>query len=472
MKMLSTHALPVQMPQQANYLALLPYNASMQLANKAMKLKVLHLMAFLVNETIQAIESFMAKKSLLGFDAHIGDTLCQIRAYKLLLIADNYYTKSGFLFLNGEKQKLIKTAVSLQNVISTFERLIGESKGKYQKELDAQEGLANFIENHSLSFELSETVLFLTQTRLLTAFSIIDSNGLSIGVNYGKLCQKAAISKTLAKNLMHYFQQSLAKLSCEFITDLLTELEGDYFASLRLLLSCLQKTDADKREVLPCYEVTRIILAHLVKQNYPVLIVAKQQGLGYQHTHYLLFKPDHYTDNLAFVDLLDLDDMASPCVVIQGITGLSKEALIYRIEQLGLLNILFANMAIHPQYSAKELETTNPYQDFFSQGNNAKQQNNNSPVNYACPLRPLDRLIAAVNKCEAELLNMQQLALEKSCHIEDPSLFLVQHIFCDNLAQYRQNYGKSEQLAQPHDDYKLLSGSLDVMPDVLTHYYH
>ena len=52
-----------------------------------MKLKILKLLNFFIEEMMEAIDLFYIQKRYDLFDPHVGDTLCQIRAYKILLLA-------------------------------------------------------------------------------------------------------------------------------------------------------------------------------------------------------------------------------------------------------------------------------------------------------------------------------------------------------------------------------------------------
>ena len=89
-----------------NNLLLFPYSSKTILVDQKMKMKVLHFTDFFLEEIIAAIELFFLKKEFQKFDAHVGDTLCQIRAYKILLMAWECYYEKGTNF--QASQELIK----------------------------------------------------------------------------------------------------------------------------------------------------------------------------------------------------------------------------------------------------------------------------------------------------------------------------------------------------------------------------
>lgn len=413
-------------------LSLFPITEQTLLKNREMKYNTLKLMSFFVNQVIKIIKLFLFEKKLYEFDPHVGDTLCQIRAYAVLLISLRW--KKNNIQITSELAKYNAIYIMSNKSLTDFEKMREENSSCYNKSLDKQEEFKKFIENSGLMFQMSSDVFFLTQCYILTKFSKVNGAGVSTGIDYERLCFEANMSKSFAKKLMHYFQKNIAEYSCKFIIELLRDLKG--FKSLKLILPHMQLIDADKRSVLPCYEVTKILLAHILKYDVAILIVVNSchtaQGMYFR----LLFPPNKEISDFELRQDLCTLYAKRPCVVIRGVTSKSEQEIrssfLSDFIRLGLTKILLANMAKHPQYSSHIFEhiSENPYIPLS--GNNFVSSpyfsDNQSLIknNYS----------KAITNLENEFLQMKKIAEAEGCCKENPNLFLVKHIFCDILENY------------------------------------
>ncbi|MDF2868213.1 MAG: hypothetical protein K0S11_1683 [Gammaproteobacteria bacterium] len=406
--------------EKRNILNLLPHSPKTLLINQTMKLQMLQLLGFIINEIRNSIVLFYYQKKFSKFDPHIGDTLCQIRAYKVLLL---FYQSTSDIHEQFEK---FNQAYQLVNQhIADLEALIEQKNGKYQKALDSSEELFSFMQQRGLIFNISEDLIFLTQAKIVANFSKIDTAGVSRGIDYDKLCLKAGTSKSLAKRIIHSYQQHIATLSCSFIIELLEELPS--LKELKRKLIELRQIDNDKRPVLPCYEATKVLLKHILREKHPVILSVDREFETNIDTINLLFISNQ--DSTRFI--LNSDIWAypadTPCIIIKGTTIYThketietKEQFINRLTTLGLDNAILANMAKHPQYSAPELKdlSEDPYQCLLGKKFSTLDAN------------------LIIDKLKNEFIKMKELSDQTGCCLENPSLFLVKHIFCDMAGNY------------------------------------
>lgn len=402
--------------------SLFPQDSKTQLLNQEMKMNTLRLLDFFVGKLIETITAFYIENKFSEFDPHVGDTLCQIRAYMMLSIA-NSELSSRLESTRREVARLKNIQQLIKQKIAEFENLINTKSSKYNKVLDSSEQLDKFLDVNGLVFNITEEHYFITQARLLTLFSKVDAQGISRGIHYDKLCHEAGISKTLAKRMMHNYQQNISSLSCQFIFRLLNELPGH--RELQLLLHRLQYTDKDKRNVLPCYPVTQILMAHILSKQFPVLIMIERQHNVFDQLddkmQYFLFAPTKEGNDFELCPNIYPFYFEKPCIVVKGalrstLTMEPEAEFLDRFMRLGLTKILLANMAKHPQYSAHEFEaiSVNPYQGLLSN-----------------PMALSETEAMAASLLEQELIAMQSVAEQEGCCMDNPALFLVKHILCD-----------------------------------------
>lgn len=396
---------------EISILSLLPHSIKTQLNDQSKKLNILKLLKFLAKELNETLSLFESKK-LFIFDPHVGDTLCQIRAYKILL-----------LFCEGLPEIKFKPEVFIHLIelkIREFENFIQEKKGRFCRELDKNEGIYEFLKRKDLIFEIPQDLIFLVQTKILSDFSKVDEEGISRGIDYDKFSIKASITKNLSKKIMHYYQQSLARLSSHFLMDLLGDLPE--LNKLQDSFYQLQKMDKDGRLVLPCYEATKILIKHIIKNEKPVLLAIERRCGNECDILNLLFVANKTHQKFYLInDMLAVEKI--PCIIIKGVTKYrspelmeKKSCFIDRLTKLGIENVIMTNMACHPQYSAPELHYLNedPYFSFvFSENEQSQTFQENMQL------------------LKDEFLEMKRRGQLLGCCIENPFLLLVRHVFCN-----------------------------------------
>lgn len=157
--------------EKHSILTLLPYAANSQLINKQQKLGDLHLTKSLLAFSITALETFL-KGNLAEFDAQIGENLCQIRAYKILVLAKKWlYSDASKLALQQHIDELKNYHNQLLTTINDWEQAI-KNANSFNRSLDSIENIIVSFERHQLNFELNEDMLFIIMCHFLTHFNI------------------------------------------------------------------------------------------------------------------------------------------------------------------------------------------------------------------------------------------------------------------------------------------------------------
>lgn len=433
---------------KSNSLCLLHQEPNALLTTIEVKLKVLLNLNFFIRETIIALKAFL-ERDFTQFDPHVGETSCQIRAYMVFLLQAKLSERSYLSNLKNEIKKLeVVHRVAIQQIVD-FQLALNS---KNNRTLFNQEELQNFLQDRSLIFSLSDEAVFLMRSYFLTRFKSKTICGDSY-INYEKICQDMQITRKLSKKLVRYYQLQLAKNSTQFIFNLLHDLPEFY--DLSSILSYLNYADDNNRLVLPCYPVVKIILQHMLKNQCPVLILVERQLSESECDHVcLLFEPNQACNDYQLVltikDRMILQSylLNKACIIIEGLTIYkakslkeSKSQFINRLLTVGLINIILANMANHPQFPGNKLNaiSQNPYKDLLSSKSNYLSLSYVS-VNNRTASRRINSKEHILHHQE-KFLEMKSYGEEIGCCDSNPSLFFMKHVFCNNAqAQVAQVY--------------------------------
>ncbi|CAN5218617.1 hypothetical protein BH10PSE19_BH10PSE19_02870 [soil metagenome] len=416
-------------------LCLLHQSPDALLTTYEMQVKVLHLMASLIKVTIDSLHCFYLKKDLSKFDPHVGETLCQIRAYQVLVLSKHTRNKFCLFTVRNEIKRLKKIYALAKQKIHLFQTLLHSGNSEQQKAISKHKRLDLFLNEMGLVFSLSKGTYFISQAYFLTIFKITMEDG-STGIDYDKICHAIGIPKKLAKKIVHFFQSNLAKLSTEFILNLSTGLPNhkDFIA----INNDLKYSDDDERIVLPCYTATKILLSDAQKNGEPILLCVKRQD-QYNNEYDSLFLLFDSSENNNFkLRTISAESLETPCLIIHGVSIYkditeidSKANFTKRLMNTGLSNVILSNMAYHPQYSGKKLRhlSFNPFIDLL------KEKFEQPVIQKICngdnfSYQVLNEEIRLIKALEMELLSMKQFAEENGCSESNKSLFFIRHIFC------------------------------------------
>lgn len=417
-----------------NILFLLPYSDEAELVNKNQKVDTLYFIRSVVDFSISALELFLAGQ-LVAFDAQVGENLCQIRAYKILLLSKKWLHSLDSLNEFRHEIKRFKSYKQLlENVIYEWENATKHSVA-YNSNFDGSEKITTFLARQDLLFTVQEEFAFIIACCFLTHFSIRDDN-IPVAINLEYISWEFHISKYRAKRLTHRYQQLVCKLGCDFILDIANELPTAL--SYGNLLQKLCKMSDEDRQVLPCYTVSEIIFYHSIQNKIPILLIVRRKHqsptIDPDFIYFLLVGKDN---EMNFTLVESTPYLSKDCIVVAGEMYYDQEPIDSYINRLLLenpLKIILANTASHPQYSGKRLEAlrNDPFSLILSDDNQID-----------------------INRYTEKLMNMKHYALDSGCSKQNPSIFFLRHIYANKIVDAIKQLQASP-LGLAYDSYEML----------------
>lgn len=396
------------------------------------KLKILQLFERLTSFTIDAISLFFFKNDRSKFDPHVGETLCQIRAYRVLILS----TQIDKGIIEKKQIELLKLKAIFKRIKIEIEALrkTWNLNEKSKRLLSSSVSLHSFIQNKYLEIDLSASTLYLMKAYFLTHFKKTSCNG-DTYIDHELICKDLNITRKLSKKLVRYYQLGLAQDTTPFIFGLSSNLDQQN-DNVGALIKNMRRFDDDDREVLPCYLATKIILSDMrMKRNNILLIVERQQeGVTYDYISVLFVSTEEGVFKAKSFNELSPQ---TPVFVINGISEKTrnedKHEFIGRLLGVGFINLVLLNMAHHPQYSGCKLNQVSfdPFQQLLNQKYQDLANLDSNDVNYFVEY---ERIYTEINIAEAgqyELLKMKKISENIGCCEKNKSLFFIRHIFCD-----------------------------------------
>jgi hypothetical protein len=394
-------------------IALLPLTPNSLLNGRKAKLKVFFLLTKIISEAIEALEAYL-NKNYAAFDAQVGETACQIRAYKICLLAtDSKFYKA----MHHTLRELIAYKLKVHNLSDTY---IAQSTAfpSYLKNIDQKETLLDFFKKYSLKFFADNDFKFVILSFFLKKYCLTDINRIPNAINYKMIQASWEIGSTPARNIANHYQSLLSKLSCNFLFAL-----SDNHSSKKniQLLENLLKTGDRNRFALPYYDGTKILIHSLLTSNLPVILSITRTSKIRREKNIFLFKKENGSAKFSVQTKSEQYKSDTPCVVFRGSVDYqdkpfeSAKDYLKRLLHHSLESIILMNAAAHPQYTGQTLETyrTEPYKDMMEKSSNTSY------------------LQKQAEKMDVELKQYQQLARAQGCTQKNTSLFYIEHIFCD-----------------------------------------
>lgn len=400
-------------------LSLLPYSDEAELINKHQKTETLYLLKSIVEFSILALEEFKIG-NLAQFDAQVGENLCQIRACNIVYLGKKWLESLTKLEEFRQKIEEFRTYKNnIQNVINNWEQAIQQSVS-YDKNLDPPEKIIFFLERHQLLKNNNEEFFFIITCFFLTHFNILGDN-IPIAINLNYISQEFNISKYRAKRLTHKYQQLVCNLGCKFIHQIAQSLPKEL--EYETIIPKLYKISDEERAVLPCYFVSSIIFHHSILTQIPTLLIVKRIDKNNSDNQDIIYFLLVGNPNQNCYQLIHKTSMLENyCLVVAGVVPYEKETIEHytqRILSEGLLKVILANTASHPQYSGKKLEKWR-YD----------------------PYTQVELTEKAVTNHAEKFYTMRDYALHAGCSKENQSTFFLRHIYAskiiDELTQLHQ----------------------------------
>ncbi|MBA2657179.1 MAG: hypothetical protein H0U70_09415 [Tatlockia sp.] len=409
-------------------LLLLPHDKSIVVKDITKKFRYIQLMKQLLIEFQEALLCF-EKNELRCFDAQVGETLCQIRAYKMYSLS----TRHSWPCLPSLNDTLSDTLTRLNTSEFNYQTLLNQSKTQRSSDTFESISLSNFFSNMECLISLPSDLIFVFLSYFLCKYQIVNLDNIPVGINFKAIAKRFELSLSYSKKLGQHYQKMLSELSCSYIFELLDELPEK--AHLKQILPWLHRKSDEGRMVLPCYSVTEIIILHMIQKGTKAVFLVDIQSDYQKERIAFCFQGNPITHEFDLITPLNTKT-ASPCVVFNGTCQVNSEYFnhewSYKILLTGLKNLVLYNNSAHPQYSGATLSAfkINPFQTLM-----AEQSDN---------LTALELQIT--QSLSHQLSAKKALAEHMGCTLTNQSLFFLKHIFCNSTQAYANYYQPAEML--------------------------
>lgn len=385
-------------------LNLLPHNTDILLKSHQEKIKFLKLM-IIVLEYFESSANAFLNGEVEAFDPHVGDTLCQIRAYKIVLL-----NNKGF---NNELRSILALLPSVkENCQKALEELmlVNRSSGSSGSRYEKFTSLNDFFSSIGGKFFVDKNTIFIVLSYILTKFSVLNECDISVSINYQSFSNFFNSSLSYSKKIICFYQKILSELSCEFIENILSEVL-DTDITLETLLMLRMRSE-NNRMVMPCFLVSKIIFCHILKNRIPIRVRFINNESSLKKSFILVPTQDRADFQLAKYHA----EIGNKYPIELYVSG-SYEAIISMAENehnFSFKRLIMANQAAHPQYSGKKLQdlSVNPFLHCLEFNELTSDE------------RKL------IEKLTEEIKFYQDVARTIGCCKEKPFLFYIMHILC------------------------------------------
>lgn len=411
----------------------LPYSSDHLLRNRKEKQDIIKLMLKLVSLSIESLLAF-ARGKYRKFDAQVGENLCQIRAWQIMVFAVNEQSELSVLI-----EKLSIFQDKLKKLDDYFFKKM-ETHSKYDAVLDKKESISTFFTRHDIFYSLDRNIMFLFCCYFLNKYCVMSQDA-PVAIDYKKIANNLNITKHSSKRIATYYQIQVSKLGCRCLISSLRLIDCLGYGK-DVFIRMLEVSD-DNRVVLPCYEVMKIILHYmLIRRMHLVLEVSANND------YFFLLQGCRETNKFYFVDNKDELEESMPIVVFRGSTDYNLadatgyNTFISVVQDESIYSILLNNVAMHPQYSGDRLRSKrdDPFERLlrFNDG--------------MCSLSQKD--IKLLHEIQERFNLDKKHALLKGCCRENSKLFYLKHVYCENLEVYKGKLsGRNASMLDDHKSY-------------------
>lgn len=402
-------------------LALLPYEHNIIIKDITQKISIIELMEQVLKKLHIALTCF-EKKELYRFDAQVGETLCQIRAYKIYYLA-SYATPQFMETIRTLKSDITHGMENLAIQAEYYRYLLKVHKSQRPESVRAPVTLAEFLSESGCIIPLSVDALFLYMSHFLCHYHLVDDDNIPMAIDFSQLSNELALSRSLAKKLGHFYQKRLSELSCDFIFKLVKELPDAH--ELESILPLMHHQSDEGRMVLPCFCVTEIIVLHMIENEANLVLLVDFSAKHQRKRSALFLKGSKQQQNFKLIN--EEKHSEQPCMVMY---GCSQPRTPYLIEHtletmlsMGIKEVILSNNAAHPQYSGTTLSAYryNPYATLIAEQGESLLTDKHSIAEQRASL----------------LIQMKKLADHAGCTSNNPTLFLLKHIFSNTVNAYK-----------------------------------
>ena len=250
------------------------------LTNSEQKIKVLNLLYHCYQSGSKALQAFYVQRDLELFDAHVGESACQIRATKLAVMLQDISEKdTQEAYLQAKRYETM--AIQIAGIIQ-----------QYQASPMGMDGgllVCDFLKKNDVDCDIKRHHLFLLVSFILSAFKkrmAIDMQTIDLYL----LSSVWSISRNSSEIFINHIQKIGSLLSVDYVLSQSTSEHLD----TKLLLYQLQK-DHIGRWILPCLETIGLMLglmrAHQISALVQVFIERRD---GFKLTYQYLCKNNFF----------------------------------------------------------------------------------------------------------------------------------------------------------------------------------
>lgn len=391
-----------------------PHESDIFLKDITQKIVHISLVRLLLGYFDEAIV-FFQKRMLSHFDAQVGENLCQIRAYKIYQLSKSEIFYDKLIALQHD------IATSIEKLTSTeqdFKYWIKRSKTDRPEHIKKPLYLSDFFEQMAVNVTFEDDLLFIFLSYFLCKYCMVDEENIPFTMDYQRIQENLYLSRSFSKRLVHYYQKYLSALSCDFVFQLLSDIEE--YVKFNSILKMLHKRADEGRMVLPCFLVTKIILQHMIQKEESILLLCNLKiGVRGELVRYI-FKGNKFTNSFELSSCTSENNV----VVLYGEhrqpLGNNIGKFLEEILAVGLKEIIFYNNAAHPQFSGQILLNfrENPFHQLLIEYKNENINLSTVEVNL-------------ITELSNTIYDYTHKAVQFGCIKDRPRLFLLKHIFCD-----------------------------------------
>lgn len=323
---------------KSELLNLLPISPNAQLKTTKDKIIFLETYRDFIRLSVEALRAF-STKDLKKFDAHVGDTACQIRAYKFLRLT-----------LLPAFQKIVSAYIKdYMKALNLIELVIKELKKLRQNEKKRMT-VADLLAQNDLHLPLELNCGALICAFFLSKYTVFeDEKKLNSRIDIKKMQSDLPLSRQFVEKFVKLHQRILTKDSYVFLKKL-----SSSNSELIDIISDYQKYDSIHRTVLPTFLSGFIILQHILQKRGQLILISKNNKSKF----ILLYKTNRSKTDFEICKNLE----QKPYFIIEGEVAdniTTKKELETYLQVTGVLNVLLINFAAHPQYSCNALQDFN-----------------------------------------------------------------------------------------------------------------
>ena len=333
-----------------------------------------------------------------SFDPLVGENLCQIRAVKMALAFINCSFNTETLLENIRIAK-----AKIDDALENFEKIDKKSHS-----------LKSILESENCDVSITPVEKFLIRSFILTKIKIKKPDHLSNplvnndATYKNKIKEFSDVGSLFAKNFVNHLRKKLASSSVNFIQ----EISRQYHPTNpdAKMVSHDFIFDHFGLKCVPCYWASRVALRQAFLHKAPLVLLVNQKATDQAYA--IVEKAELYfeaTSNGYKITCPTKLNPESPALVIAGNTCrearhlTSKESWINELLQYAPEDLTLTCCAVHRQYP------DNSKDHLFS---------DNSDQNYN---------------------HHKQKAHEWGCSLENPSLFLLAHVYCDKIKNIKHS---------------------------------